>query len=49
LRVGIRKSLAYVTQTGCAEQSVRDGVQQHVGIAVAQQSTIKLDGNTAQH
>ena len=39
-RVGVGKNLADVAQGGRAEHGVAHGVQQHVGIAVAQQSAV---------
>ena len=35
---GVGEMLAYVTQGGCAQQGVTQGVYEHVGIAVAQQA-----------
>ena len=35
IRAGIGEMLADVAQSGCAQKGIADGVQQHVGIAVA--------------
>ena len=44
---GIRKVIANIAHVGGSEQGVADGMQQHVGIAVAQQSFTMFDLDTA--
>ena len=43
----IRKQVANVTQRRRAQQGVRDGVKQHIRIAVPQQTLFKRNGHTA--
>lgn len=47
-RIGIGKQLADITLAGRTQQRVGNGVQQHVGIAMAQQVAIVGDFNATQ-
>ena len=47
--VGVRKMRANIAQRRRAQQRIGDGVQQHIGIGMAQQAGAVGDTHTAQH
>ena len=48
-RIGVGKKFADIAQSGRSKQGVGDGVQEHIGIAVAQRLPIMGDGDSPQH